>query len=314
MSGTDVLIGVLAAIALFIYALQGFSEEIEQKGGKRLRRLLENTTASPLRGYLLGAGITALLQSSSAVGALTVALIDAGTLTLRGSLPVFLGTNVGTTATAFLISFDLGSLGSWLIVAGAAGSLAGRRWGLVGKAVFYCGLVLFSLHLLSDALKPIKDHAIVAVILSYASTPILGILIGAIVTAVVQSSSVTIGLTVLLAQQSIVPTSAILPIVIGANLGTTSTALIASYSLSQTARNAALANFFFNAVAGVALFPFLWLISEPAGTIVADPGVAVALCHIGFNLLVSALGFQLMERVIAALPNQPAKEHSRQTV
>lgn len=176
----------------------------------------------------------------------------------------------------------------------------------MGKAVFYCGLVLFSLHLLSDALKPIKDHAIVGTILSYASTPILGILIGAIVTAVVQSSSVTIGLTVLLAQQSIVPTSAILPIVIGSNLGTTSTALIASYGLSQTARKAALANLFFNGAGGLALFPFLWLISEPAGKIVDDPGLAVALCHIGFNLVVSVLGFLLIERVIAALTDEPA--------
>lgn len=304
MSGTDILIGVLAAIALFIYALQGFSKELEQKGGERLRQLLGQATASPLLGYAMGAGITALLQSSSAVGALTVALIDAGTITLRGSLPVFLGTNVGTTATAFLISFDLGSLGSWLIVAGAAASVAGGRWALAGKAVFYCGLVLFSLHLLSDALKPIKDHAMVGVVLSYASTPILGILIGAMVTAVVQSSSVTIGLTVLLAQQSIVPTSAILPIVIGANLGTTSTALIASYGLSRTARNAALANLFFNAAAGLALLPLLWLISEPAGKIVDDPGLAVAVCHIGFNLAVSALGFLFMEKVITALPEQ----------
>lgn len=127
MNGTDVTISVLAAIALFVYALQGFSQELEQKGGPRLREIIGQATASPLRGYVLGAGITALLQSSSAVGALAVALIDAGTITLRGSLPVFLGSNVGTTATAFLISFNLGSLGSWLIVAGAA---AHCRWPL----------------------------------------------------------------------------------------------------------------------------------------------------------------------------------------
>ena len=200
MSNYELIVSGLAALALFAYGLQSLSKEIENTGGERLKDLISRATKSPVRGYFLGIVVTALIQSSSAVSAFTVALVDAGAITLNGSFAVLLGANVGTTATAWLVSFKLTGIGAAFTIVGMIIPILPRRYAIWGRSVFYFGVVLFALDLMGYVLKPLRDQPAMQSLVVVAASPILGVMVGALVTAVVQSSSVIVGLAVLFAE------------------------------------------------------------------------------------------------------------------
>src|SRR5205809_5358244 len=140
MSNFRILLAVASAIVLFLYGLEGFSQEIQRLGGATLSKWLGRLTESRWRGLLLGAVATAIVQSSSAITSLTVALVDAGTMSFGSSLGVLLGANIGTTSTAWLVSLKLTSIGPFFIVLGTALS-APTRFKILGKAAFYFGFI-----------------------------------------------------------------------------------------------------------------------------------------------------------------------------
>jgi phosphate:Na+ symporter len=195
---------------------------------------------------LLGAVATAIVQSSSAVTSLIVTLVDAGTMSFGSSLAVLLGANVGTTSTAWLVSLKLTSIGPFFIVVGALVSAFPSRFKILGKVAFYFGFIFFSLEMVSFTLKPLAQSPLFTELLGLSSTPIKGVLAGLFITAIIQSSSITTGLCILLVQQNLMPVAAAIPVVIGANIGTTATALVASIKMQKTARRVALANLCFN--------------------------------------------------------------------
>ena len=203
MSNLRVLLSIASAIVLFLYGLGAFSQEIQTVGGETLRKWLGRLTERRWQGLLLGALATAIVQSSSAVTALTVALVDAGTMSFRSSLGILLGANIGTTSTAWLVSLKLTSIGPFFIVFGTLLSALPIRFKILGKAAFYFGFIFFSLDVVSFTLKPLAQNAVFAEILSQSRAPFLGVLAGAIVTAIVQSSSITTGLCILLVQQNL---------------------------------------------------------------------------------------------------------------
>ncbi len=287
MTRIQLLFAILSAIVLFSYALRNFSRELQESGGPALRDWISRATSSRWRGFALGAAATAVIQSSSAVTALAVALVDGAVLSFRASLGVLLGANVGTTATAWLVSFELTGIGPFFIVFGAlAPSFLGRHR-IVGQPIFYFGLIFFALDVLSTSLAPLRDQPLFMLGLAYAEHPLAGVALGIVVTAILQSSSVTTGLAILFVQQGMLPPEAAIPIVVGANVGTTSTALIASLQMSPVARAAARVNFVFNA-AGVVLFlPFLPRFSATMVDATRDPSAAVAWAHLIFNVIVA---------------------------
>ena len=132
-------------------------------------------TASPVSGYVLGIVVTALIESSSAVSSFAVALVDAGAISLKGSFAVLLGANVGTTVTAWLVSFKLAGIGPIFIVLGMAVSLLPGRFSLAGRSLFYFGLILFALDLIGETLKPLRHHPAVQSLVAIAGTPVLGV-------------------------------------------------------------------------------------------------------------------------------------------
>jgi phosphate:Na+ symporter len=301
MTGVQVFFAVVSAIVLFLHALRGFSREIQDAGGARLRASLGRVTASRIKGFALGAVATALVQSSSAVSALAVALVDASVLSFRASLGVLLGANVGTTATAWLVSFKLTGLGPFFIVAGAVLSAIPRQMHILGQPVFYFGLIFFSLDLLSAALGPLREQPEVIQWLGYARHPLAGAAMGMVVTALVQSSSVTTGVVILLVQQGMLPPESAIPVVVGANIGTTSTALVASLYMTPVARATAVANFLFNA-AGVILFlPFIRSFSQLVVSRTDSADMAVAWAHLAFNLAVALAFLATLDWVAPAL-------------
>jgi len=145
MSNLRILFASISAIVLFLYGLEGFSREIQTVGGEALRKWLGHLTKSRWRAVVLGAVATAIIQSSSAVTSLTVALVDAGTITLRSSMGVLLGANIGTTSTAWLVSLKLTGIGPFFIVLGFVLSAILTRFEVLGKAAFYFEFIFFSL-------------------------------------------------------------------------------------------------------------------------------------------------------------------------
>jgi Na/Pi-cotransporter len=287
MSNFRVLLSIVSAIVLFLYGLGAFSHEIQEVGGETLKKWLGRLTESRWMAVLLGAVATAIVQSSSAVTALLVALVDAGTISFRSSLGVLLGANIGTTSTAWLVSLKLTSIGPFFIVFGTLLSALPTRFKVLGKAAFYFGFIFFSLDVVSFTLKPLAQNPVFAEMLSRATTPPMGVLAGTVVTAIVQSSSITTGLCILLVQQNLLTATAAIPIVIGANIGTTVTALVASIKMQRTARRVAMANLCFNAF-GVALFlPFLGRFGARVAESAGDPGMAVAWAQLIFNVVMS---------------------------
>lgn len=295
MTVFDTLVAAAAAIILFLFGLQGFSREIQEVGGDRLRGWLGRVTGNRWLAFAMGALATAIVQSSSATSALAVTLVDAAVLSFRSSLGVLLGANVGTTITVWLVSLKLTGIGSFLIVAAAVVSVLPGRLRILGKALFFFGVIFFALDLVSAGLKPLGNYPPVRDFLALATVPVVGVLAGALITAVIQSSSVTTGLVVILVQGGGLPVEAAIPIVVGANVGSTSTALVASLGLGTAARASAVANFIFNAAGMLLVLPVLGPLSNAFAAGAASPAMAVALAHLGFNLFIALLFLLLLD-------------------
>ncbi|TCP10264.1 Na/Pi-cotransporter [Crenobacter luteus] len=297
MTTLQTLVAALAAVALFLYGLDSFSRELRAVGGEALKAWLGRVTASRWLGFAVGAAATAVVQSSSAVTSLTVVLVDAAVLSFRASLGVLLGANVGTTMTAWLVSFKLTGIGPVFIVLGMLLSALPTRAGVAGKAVFYFGLIFFALDLISAQLAPLRDEPQLRAWLGYAATPAVGVLAGVAITALIQSSSVTTGLVILLVQQGLLPPEAAIPVVVGANVGSTSTALVASLAMGRVARATAATNLLFNLTGLLLVFPFLDLYSRWLIDTFGAAAVAVAWAHLGFNLGIGLLFLLCLDAV-----------------
>jgi Na/Pi-cotransporter len=297
MTWWQVFFSAVAAVVLFLFSLQSFSAELQAVGGETLRTWLGQVTANRWKALLAGAAATALVQSSSAVTALAVTLVDAGVISFKASLGILLGANIGTTTTAWLVSFKLTDIGPYFIIAGALVSLLPFRFNFLGKAIFYFGVIFFSLNLISTHLKPLADAPVFQEWLGRAEAPWLGVLVGMVFTALVQSSSVTTGLAILLVQQGILPAVAAIPIVVGSNIGTTSTGLMASLGMKPVARATAAANLLFNAAGVLIYFPFLRPFSRLMVDWFGGGTMSVAWAHLIFNVTVGLAFLLLLDRV-----------------
>lgn len=284
----------IAAVMLFLHSLQSFSREARVLGRDRLRGWLATATRNRFSGFALGAALTALVQSSSAVSALTVSFVNAGLLTFPASLSVMLGANVGTTVTAWLVSFKLTGLGAYAIILGTLLSAIPGHARVIAKSVFYFGLIFLSLDLISSALAPFRDDPWLMDILADARVPWVGVLAGLIATIAVQSSSVTTGLVILLVQQGVLAPVAAVAVVLGANIGTCATGLIASIPMDRFAKRAALLNLLFNATGTLLIFPFLGVFGDFIVSRIDNPAVAVAMAHLTFNLFIAAFFLPLL--------------------
>ena len=270
---------------------------MQSVGGTALQSWLGRVTASRWRGFGVGALATAVVQSSSAVTSLTVALVDSSVISFRASLGVLLGSNVGTTATAWLVSFKLTGVGPVFIALGGVLSALPVKAKVVGKAIFYFGLIFFALDLISTELKPLREQPVFMEWMARAQNPWLGVLVGLVFTALIQSSSVTTGLGILLVQQGVLPPEAAIPIVVGANVGSTSTALVASLNMGAVARATATANLLYN-VAGMLIYlPILGWFARTVVSLAGNPGLAVAWAHLIFNVSIAIIFLVTLDQV-----------------
>lgn len=293
-------VGVVAAIVLFLHALEGFSVQARAGGGDWLRTWMARATAHRFTGFALGALATAVVQSSSAVTSLAVALVNAGTLGFRGSLAVLAGANVGTTATAWLVGLKLTGIGPWAIAAGALlGAIPVDRLRWFGKPLFYFGFIFFSLDLISGALEPMQRSAWWQTTLQAAESGLAAVLLGLVMTGLVQSSSVTIGVAVLLVQQGLMSEFVAIGVVVGSNVGSTTTALLASVRMEPVARRAAMANLVFNLAGMLAVLPVLGPYARLASALGSTPALSVAWAHLLFNAAMAIVVLALLSPRLA---------------
>lgn len=289
MSLLQTLIAVLATISLFLYGLNGFSKEVRDIGSDYFKVLLGKITRNRFGGFGLGILLTAIIQSSSAVSSITVALVDAGVIPFANSLAVMLGAKVGTTSTAWLVTLKVGQIAPVFIILGTILSMIPTRISVGGKSIFYFGLILFSLELINQALQPVSSDPRIVETLKYADTRILGVLAGILVTALVQSSSVSAGLAIILAQQGVLSVEGAISIILGSNLGTTSTALIAAFSMNQAAKLAAKGNFIFTLIGVILCFPLISHFERLAINVASEIGFQIAFAHLFMNIFISIL-------------------------
>lgn len=287
METFQTVIIIIAAISLFIYGLQHFSLEIKNFGVDTLQQWIGKITALPLGGFFLGGIFTAIIQSSTMVSSLTVSLVSTGVLTFKDSLLILLGTNIGTTSTAWIVTFQSSLFGPIFIVLGTLISMIPTRIATAGKSIFYFGFIFFSLTLISQAMEPIKNDPLLIEILAKASNPFLGILYGLTITVLIQSSSVVVGLVIVLISQGVISLDAAIPIVVGANVGTTSTALLISLKLLPLSKLTALAASTFNLIGVILLFPFFTHLENYVSSVSSTPSIQVALAFTISNTLTS---------------------------
>ncbi|MCP5202560.1 MAG: Na/Pi cotransporter family protein [Pseudomonadales bacterium] len=284
MEHLQVLLAGLTAVILFIFGLENFSAEIQQISGERFRRFLARATSIPLLGLLIGALVTAVIQSSSATSVIAVSLVNAGVLSFKNSVGVIFGANVGTTVTAQLVAFKLTAFAPLLIVLGFILSLVRSRLSIFGKSIFYIGFVFFSLDLISTAMAPLRNDPGVVRYLTEPHNPFFALAVGCLFTAVVQSSSVTTGLAIIFTQQGLLSLENAVPIIMGANIGTTATVLVTIFKMDLAAKKTALSHLLFN-VGGVILFmPVFLLYGDRLNDIDTAPAIALANIHLVFNL------------------------------
>ena len=293
MQDFHILVMATVGIILFIFGLENFSKEIQKISGGQFRKFLSWATRLPLAGFGIGALVTALIQSSSATSVIAISLVNAGVLSFKNSVCVIFGSNVGTTITAQLIAFKLTSFAPGFIILGFLLTLIRTKYSVFGKALFYFGFVFFSLNLISSTLAPFQQDPRLVDFLTHSHNPLVGILIGFLATAIVQSSSVVTGLAVVFTQQNLMGLDMAVPILLGANIGTTVKSLLAVVNMDISAKKTALAHVFFN-VGGVVIFlPVLFLWPESYKFLSDEPALALANFHFVFNITIS-LVFILM--------------------
>lgn len=300
---------IVPGLILFLYGIENFSREILRIAGERFRSILGKVTSNRLSGAFLGALVTATIQSSTATTVIAVGLVDAGIMTFSQSVGVIIGANVGTTVTAQLVAFKLTAIAPFFILLGFLLSLFGKQYRFLGKPIFYFGLVFFGLELISQAIVPFKSDPQIVSLFANFSDVFLAIAAGTLFTVLVQSSSVTTGIVVLLVGTGLLSLGQGIPLVMGANIGTTLTSFLAALKLDLHAKRAAFAHFLFN-FGGVLLFiPLLYPFSEFIISLGGEPSQQMANAHLLFNLIAAGIFLALLNPFSRAVERLvPGKE------
>ncbi len=290
ISWFQLFIGVAGGLAFFLYGMDKMSNGMKSTAGNRMRSILGSLTKNRVIAMFVGAFVTMIIQSSSATTVMLVSFVQAGLLSFVQSLGVILGADIGTTITAQMIAFKLTDYALLMVAIGFALKMFGKtdKMKSIGDIVLGFGILFFGMKLMSDVMKPLRTYPLFIDLMKDLETPLLGIFAGAVFTAVVQSSSATTGVLIVLAQQGLITLEGGIPVIFGANIGTCVTAALAGIGASREAKRVAIAHVMFK-LAGVLLFIF-W-IPQFAGVIKLlaaqfDSGTArqLANAHTIFNV------------------------------
>lgn len=246
----EIIVILLGGLGLFLFGMKFMSDSLQNFAGERIKFFITKMTKNTFFGVLTGGIVTSFIQSSSATTVIVVGLVNAGLMTLTQSIGIIMGANIGTTMTAQLIAFKFESLALPAITAGVLMILFGsRRIKIAGETIFGFGLLFYGISLMSSSISPLKEsHKLVEFMMKFEDSPILSMLTGMIITMIIQSSSATVGLTMVLAVQGLIGINTAVPLILGENIGTTITALLASLSSNINGKRAAIIHSLFNVI------------------------------------------------------------------
>ena len=308
------LLSLLGGLALFLYGMQMMSSGLEAAAGSKMKLILERLTANRFLGVLVGAGITAVIQSSSATTVMVVGFVNSGMMTLNQAVWIIMGANIGTTITGQLIALDVGALAPLFAFIGVAMVVFVKmpRAHHIGQIMAGLGVLFIGMEMMSSSMMPLRDSQAFVDLMTRFSNPLLGIAVGALFTALIQSSSASVGILQALATSGAISFSSSVFILFGQNIGTCITAVLASIGTSRSAKRATIIHLMFNII-GTVLFTILCILF-PLADLVASftpdaPAAQIANMHTTFNivttLLLLPLGNQLASLAVRILPEQP---------
>jgi phosphate:Na+ symporter len=292
----------VAALFIFLFAIAKLSSEVQKLFTGRVRQYIRYAVRTPWSGLATGILSTVLFQSSSATTALIVGMVSAGLLSLNHGLAMVLGTDIGTTLTVQLVVWKVTALFPVCIVGGGLlWFTAERKQKIIGEVVLYFGLLLLALYLVSEVTAPLKADPQIALFLGRPVHPLVGLLVGIIFTAVVHASVIPISMLAILAQQGLVGIDTALPVVIGANVGTTVTALLAGLVSNVNGKRTALAHLFFKCVGALVCLMLLPVFTTMLKSLSSSVPQQIALGHFLFNVVIGCIFLFLLRPVSVML-------------
>lgn len=313
-----IVLGLLGGLALFLYGMQMMSAGLEAAAGDRMKSILERLTANRFLGVLVGAVITAVIQSSSATTVMVVGFVNSGMMTLRQAVWIIMGANIGTTITGQLIALDVGVLAPLFAFVGVAMVVFVKKPQVrhYGSILAGLGVLFIGMDMMSTAMEPLRDWPAFVELVSTFSNPLVGILVGAGFTAIIQSSSASVGILQALALSGVIGLGSAVFVLFGQNIGTCITAVLASIGTSRNAKRATIIHLLFNII-GTVVFTTLCLVTPLLGLSLVggvqsltpeNPAAQIANMHTLFNivttLLLLPLGGKLVQLAMRILPDR----------
>ncbi len=281
----DILLTLCGGLGLFLFGMSQMSNGIEKAAGAKLRSILEMFTRNRLTGMIVGILFTGIIQSSSACTVMVVSFVNSGLMSLYQAAGVIFGANIGTTVTSQLVSFNLSKIAPIFVLIGiiVVMFMHNEMAKKIGDIVLGFGVLFMGLSIMSGAMGQMKEHAEVVEALSGLHSPIVAVILGTLVTAIIQSSSVTVSILLLMANQDLISINIVLYVILGCNIGACASAMLVSISGKKDAKRTALIHLLFNVI-GTALFFVLFLVAEDPiigmlQNISADNGRLVANAH-----------------------------------
>lgn len=287
----EIIFTFIGGLGIFLYGIKQMGDGLQAAAGDRLRNILNTFTSNPIMGVLAGMIVTILIQSSSGTTVITIGLVSAGFMTMRQAIGVVMGANIGTTVTAFIIGIDIGAYALPILATGAflIFFIQKRKVKNIGMILFGFGALFYGLELMSGAVKPLADlEGFKQLMLDMSFNPIYGLIAGTILTVVIQSSSATIGILQGFFANDLISLHGALPVLLGDNIGTTITAVLASLAGSLAAKRVAAVHVMFNVI-GASIFLIILPLYQMAiewmqSLLNLKPEMVIAFAHGTFNV------------------------------
>ena len=316
MGITDVL-SLFGGLALFLYGMQMMSNGLEAAAGNKMKSILEKLTSNRVKGVLVGAAITAVIQSSSATTVMVVGFVNSGLMTLKQAVWIIMGANIGTTITGQLIALDIGAIAPLFAIIGVAVMMFVKNEKVHHISSIFAGLgILFmGMDMMGAAMEPLQESEAFINLMTKFSNPLIGILVGAVFTAIIQSSSASVGILQALAATGMVPLSSAVYVLFGQNIGTCITAVLASIGMKVNAKRTTIIHLMFNII-GTIIFtivcmttPYVHLIESITP---GDPVAQIANAHTIFNIVTTLIllpfGTQMADIAVKILPDSKKED------
>ena len=300
----DIAISLIGGLGLFLFGMSYMGDGLQKAAGNKMKDILAALTKNKLMGVLVGTLVTGVIQSSSATTVMVVGFVNAGLMNLSQAVGIIMGANIGTTVTAFLVSLNIIEVATFMVGVGVVIFLFAKKRKIksIGEIIIGFGILFIGMDLMTAALKPLRSNPVFADMMTQLNNPYLGIVVGFVITAILQSSSATTGLLIAMAATGTITFEQAYPVIFGQNIGTCVTALLSSIGANKIAKRAAVIHLLFN-VTGTVLFvlflriPVQWAVYR---LVPIDVPKQIAAGHIFFNVINVVILFPFSDLLVKA--------------